>query len=343
MSAPFQVRRTFVGRGLAGLGLVTLARAADTGAMVFGRGLAHAQEIWAQIAGLSAEVTRVGKFYTVSKNVFDPVVDARTWKLAVQGKVERPYSLTLDELRQLPAVTKPHTLMCISNEIGGDLISNALWKGAPLKIVLEKAGIRPGAAKLILRGRDGYSDSFPLSAALRDGTILAYEMNGKPLERQHGFPARVLVMGIYGIKNVKWLSELEVVDYDYKGYWQTRGWSDAAPYKTFSRIDVPAPGATLRRAERSWMAGVAFAGDRGVRAVEVSVDGGTSWQPARVKPAMGDHAWALWAFEWTPAVAGTATLRVRAVDGTGAVQPAGPQPPLPDGVEGLHTVAVKVA
>ncbi len=343
MTLPGQNRRTFLGRGLTGLAVAVLAGAADTVAAGFGRGLAHAQEIWGQIAGLATEITPVGKFYTVSKNIFDPAIDAKTWKLVVKGKVERPFDLTLDELRRLPSVSKPHTLMCISNEIGGDLISNAVWKGVPLKVILDRAGVRPGATKLVLRGRDGYSDSFTLSTALLGGTILAYEMNGKPLERQHGSPARALVMGIYGIKNVKWLSELEVVDQDYKGYWQARGWSDTAIYKTFSRIDVPGPGAALKRGERNWLAGVAFAGNRGIRAVEVSVDGGKAWQPARVKPAMGDHTWALWAFEWIPATAGPATLMIRAVDGTGAAQPVGPTPPLPDGVEGLHSVAVQVA
>lgn len=335
-------RRTFLGRVLAGFGLVGLARGAHTVTTGFGRSLAHAQEIWAQVRGLPSEVTPVGTFYTVSKNIFDPEIDARSWRLAVKGEVERPYSLTLNELRQLPAVTKPHTLMCISNEIGGDLISNAIWKGVPLKTLLEKAGVRPSARKLILRGRDGYSDSFPLTAALLDGTIVAYDMNDKPLERQHGFPARVLVMGLYGIKNVKWLSELEVAAFDYKGYWQRRGWTDTANYKTFSRIDVPAADTTLTRGQRSWIAGVAFAGDRGIRAVQVSVDGGVSWQPARVKSAMGDHTWVLWGFEWTPTVPGAATLRVRAIDGAGVMQPVGPTPPLPDGVEGIHSAAVRI-
>lgn len=342
MTAGAQNRRSFLGRALVGLGLVAFGRAADTVIAGLGRGLAYAQEAWARIAGLSTEVTPVGKFYTVSKNVFDPAVDGKTWKLTIKGKVKRPYTLTLDELRQLPAVTKPHTLMCISNEVGEDLISNATWTGVPLKTILERAGIQPGTTELILRARDGYSESFPLSAALREGTILAYEMNGKPLEKQHGFPARVLVMAIYGIKNVKWLSELEVADYDYKGYWEVRGWSDTAIYKTFSRIDVPQPGAVLKRGERNWIAGVAFAGDRGIKAVEVSVDGGESWQPARVKAPMGDHTWVLWAFEWRSAAPGKATLVVRAVDGAGAVQPAGPKSPLPDGVEGLHTFPVTV-
>jgi DMSO/TMAO reductase YedYZ molybdopterin-dependent catalytic subunit len=343
MTFPRPSRRTFLGRGLAGLVVAAVARAVDTVAAGFGRGLAHAQEVWGQIAGLAAEITPVGKFYTVSKNIFDPAIEAKTWKLSVKGKVERPYDLTLDELQRLPSVTKPHTLMCISNEIGGELISNAMWRGAPLKVILDRAGMRPGARKLALRGRDGYSDSFPLSTALLEGTILAYEMNGKPLERQHGFPVRALVMGLYGIKNVKWLSELEVVAHDYKGYWQARGWTDSAIYKTFSRIDIPGSGAVVKRGELSWIAGVAFAGDRNTRAVEVSVDAGTSWRPARVKPAMGNHTWVLWAFEWTPAAPGTATLMVRAVDGTGARQPVGPTPPLPDGVEGLHSVSVMVA
>ena len=128
----------------------------------------------------------------------------------------------------------------------------------------------------------------------------------------------------------------------YKGYWPARGWSDTAIYKTFSRIDAPAPGAVLKRGARAWIAGVAFGGDRGIRAVEVSVDEGTTWQPTRLKPGMGDHTWLLWAFEWTPAATGPATLMVRAIDGTGALQPVGPKPPLPDGVEGLHAVSVKV-
>lgn len=342
MTSLSEGRRTFLGRTLAGLGLVALARAIDGLAPGFARGLAHAQELWTQIRGLSAEVTPVGSFYTVSKNIFDPAVDAATWRLAIKGKVERPANLTLNELRGLPSITKPHTLMCISNEIGGDLISNAAWKGVALKTVLERAGILPGARQLILRARDGYTDSFPLTAALRDGTILAYEMNGRPLEPRHGFPLRALVMGLYGFKNVKWLSELEVADSDYKGYWPARGWTDTAIYKTSSRIDAPPPGAVLTRGARTWIAGVAFGGDRGIRGVEISVDEGTTWRPARLKSAMGDHTWVLWAFEWTPAATGPATLMVRAIDGTGALQPIGPKPPLPDGVEGLHAVSVNV-
>ncbi len=343
MRSPGPDRRTFVGRALAGFALLGLARATDPADALFGRGFAHAQETWTPVSGLSTEVTPVGRFYTVSKNVFDPAIDAKAWKLAVRGKVARPYHLTVDDLRRLPAVTKPHTLMCISNEIGGDLISNAWWTGVPLRVILEAADVQPGATKVVLRAQDGYSDSLPLSVALLDGTIVAYEMNGKPLERQHGFPARVLAMGLYGIKNVKWLAAVEVVDHDYKGYWQRRGWTDTAEYKTCSRIDVPGPRAVLPVGERRWVAGIAFAGNRGVARVELSTDGGRSWQPARLKPAMGDHTWVLWAVEWTPTVPGRTALMVRAVDGRGVVQPVGPAPPLPDGVEGFHSIETQVA
>lgn len=292
-----------------------------------------------KIQGLPPEVTPVGKFYTISKNVFDPVVDAKTWRLHVKGLVERPYTLTYDELRGLPAVEQYATLECISNEVGGNLISNALWKGAPLRDLLNRAGIKTGATELILRARDGYSDSFPLHKALAEGTILAWEMNGVSLPKQHGFPARVIVPGIYGMKNVKWLTELEIADYDYKGYWESRGWSDEAIYKTMSRIDVPAAGQVDPHSP--YLGGIAFAGDRGIKGVEVSLDGGTTWRQAMLKPALSPYTWVLWALEWDPAadlLAGSHAVQVRAVDGTGTVQIAVGSPPLPDGASGYHTV-----
>ncbi|MBI2369979.1 MAG: molybdopterin-dependent oxidoreductase [Deltaproteobacteria bacterium] len=292
-----------------------------------------------KIRGLPPEVTPVGKFYTVSKNLFDPAVDARTWRLKVKGLVEQPYTLTYDELKALPAVQQYATLECISNEVGGGLISNALWKGVPLRDLLNRAGIKVGSIELILRAQDGYSDSFPLKKALEPGTILAWEMNGAPLARQHGFPARVIVPGIFGMKNVKWLTELEVANYDYKGYWEVRGWSDEAIYQTMSRIDVPAPGQV--DPGHPYLGGIAFAGDRGVRAVEVSLDGGKTWRRAMVKPALSPYSWVLWGLEWDPATdlpPGPHPVQVRAVDGTGAVQSAQVRPPLPDGATGYHAI-----
>lgn len=294
-----------------------------------------------KIRDLPPEVTPVGKFYTVSKNVFDPAVDAKMWRLQIKGLVERPYALTYDELKALPSVQRHATLQCISNEVGGDLIGNALWKGASLRDLLNRAGIKGSATELILRARDGYSDSVPLKRALAEGTILAWEMNGAPLAKQHGFPARVIVPGIYGMKNVKWLTELEVASFDYKGYWQSRGWSDEAIYKTMSRIDVPRAGPV--DPAHPYLGGIAFAGDQGIKAVEVSLDGGKTWRRAMVKPALSPYTWVLWAFEWDPAAdlpAGFHTVQVRAVDGNGAVQTAEVRPPLPDGASGYHALTL---
>lgn len=258
----------------------------------------------------------------------------------MKGLVEKPLTLTYEELTRLPPVTQHATLECISNEVGGDLISNALWKGVRLRDLLVRAGLKPGASEVILRARDGYSDGFPLKKALEDGTILAWEMNGKSLERQHGFPVRVIVPGIYGMKNVKWLTELEVANFDYKGYWESRGWADEAVYKTMSRIDI-LESLTLKRGEPGYLGGIAFTGDRGIRAVEISLDGGP-WRAATVKPALGPYTWVLWAYEWTPREAGTYTIKVRAIDGKGEIQTEIVRPPLPDGASGHHAVKMTV-
>ena len=331
-------RRSFITHAARGLALLAVVGALGRWVR---EATADVAEFFKKVAGLPPEITPVGKFYTVSKNVFDPTVDAKSWRLEVKGLVEKPYTLTYDEIVRQPPVTQYATLECISNEVGGDLISNALWKGTRLRDVLTRAGIKPGASELILRARDGYSDSFPLKKALEEGTLLAWEMNGKPLERQHGFPARVIVPGIYGMKNVKWLTELEVANFDYKGYWESRGWSDEAIYKTMSRIDIP-ESASLTRREPGYIGGVAFAGDRGIRAVEVSLDGGQTWRAVTVKPALGPYTWVLWAYEWTPQEAGTYTVKVRAVDAKGEIQTDVVRPPLPDGASGRHTVKVTV-
>ncbi|MBI4587970.1 MAG: molybdopterin-dependent oxidoreductase [Candidatus Rokubacteria bacterium] len=305
------------------------------------RAAAAAEEFWRAVVGLPPEMMPVGKFYTVSKNVFDPTVSASRWGLEIKGLVERPYKLTYEELKGLPAVTQPATLMCISNEVGGDLIGNAQWKGVRLKDLLAKAGIKPNAVEVILRAADGYSDSFPLKKGLEDGVLVVYEMNGAPLAKQHGSPARVIVPGIYGMKNVKWVTSVELADYDYKGYWEVRGWSDEAIYKTMSRIDVPA--GPLKAGEKAHIGGVAFAGDRGIRGVEVSVDGGQTWRTATVKPPLGPFTWVLWALPWTPPAPGTYALTARAIEKNGTLQTSEVRPPLPNGSSGWHSVTIRVS
>ena len=287
------------------------------------------------------EVTPSQDFYSVSKNLMDPAVDAATWKLTLGGLLEQPATLSYEELLALPWVEQFLTLECVENPVGGHLIGNALWRGVVLGDLLRPSGIRQGVRKVALRAADGYSDSITLEKALEPGTILAYLMNGEPLAQEHGFPARLLVPGIYGMKNVKWLTAVELVDYDFRGYWQQRGWSDRALILTMSRMDFPRNIEGLAEAEKYGMSGIAFAGDRGVSRVEVSTDGGRSWLPAVLKPALSPYSWVLWSREWSPPP-GSYTLQVRAADGRGEVQSGIQTGPLPNGSTGYHTVSVRI-
>ncbi len=293
--------------------------------------------VFPEIDGLAMEITSTDDFYLVSKNAFDPAVDSRRWKLEVTGMVDNPLSFSYDEIRALPSVEQYATLACISNEVGGDLIGTTLWKGVRLADVLKQAGLRTGVVDILLRASDDYTDSIPLERAMADGTLLVYAMNGEQLRPEHGFPLRLLVPGIYGMKNVKWITRIEAVDFDFKGYWQRRGWDDRAEYKTMSRIDAPAHAV---RGEAT-IAGFAFAGDRGITKVEVSTDGGRSWEPADIKQALSPYTWVLWQKQWTPAQAGKHLLIVRATDGHGIVQTSQLAPPAPSGSSGHHAVTIR--
>lgn len=331
-------RRTLLIGGLIGLPILL-------GADPLLRILAEAALPFPQIPGLSPEVTPNDKFYRISKNLFDPVVKVDKWSLDIKGMVERPLRLAYDGLKILPAVQQYTTLECISNEVGGDLISNALWKGVRLKELLDKAGVKSKAKKVVFTCADGYSTGIPLTKALHPDTILAYEMNGVPLPTDHGFPLRLINPGHYGMKNPKWITGIELTDRDYKGYWETRGWSDQARVKTMSRIDVPVGGSSTK-AGKQFIAGIAFAGDRGIQQVEVSTDDGRTWQKAVVKKALSPYTWVLWAFEWElskePTMHGRLLVKVRATDGKGQVQTAEVAPPLPDGASGLHAIMVRL-
>ena len=290
--------------------------------------------------GTVSEVTPTDQFYKVSKNFFaDPQVDGARWRLTVDGLVDQRLSLALLDLKTLPSVEKQHTLTCISNEVGGNLISNATWKGIRLADLLRKAGPRPGVQKVVLRGADGYADSITLEKAMDPSTLLVFEMNGEALPSGHGFPVRALIPDIYGMKNVKWLTGIELVNSDFQGYWQRGGWSDSAIIKTMSRIDVAKGDAT---GQSVTVAGVAFAGARGISTVEVSDDGGRTWKPATVEAPDRSNVWTLWVSEWKPSQKGNVKLLVRAVDGTGKVQSDVSTPPFPDGASGYHSVVVRV-
>jgi hypothetical protein len=291
--------------------------------------------------GLPPEITPNDDFYGVSKNFVDPKVEEAGWSLQIGGMVDKPYSLTLADIRALPFVTEARTLCCISNEVGGDLISNANWKGVHLKDLLERAGVKSGAVDLVIGARDGYTDSIPIDKALNGDVIAVYEMNGVPLPDKHGFPLRLLVPNIYGMKNVKWVTRLDVVATDYRGFWQEQGWSDIATIKTMSRIDFPRSNDLLPTGPTK-LGGVAFAGGRGVTKIEVTPDGGATWQAGTIRRPLGPYTWVLWTAS-LDLTEGQHQIKVRATDGTGQTQTNQYSDPLPDGSSGWDTITVRAA
>jgi DMSO/TMAO reductase YedYZ molybdopterin-dependent catalytic subunit len=292
------------------------------------------------VPGLPSEVTSNKDFYVVSKNVIDPTVQVNRWSLTVGGLVNAPFQLTYDELRALPATSQLTTLICISNPIGGPLIGNAKWTGVRLEELLQRAKPKPGVKDIALHAADGYSDSITFKTALTPTTLVAYAMNDEPLPMGHGAPVRLVVPGIYGMKNVKWLTRIEATDEDFKGFWERKGWSDIAIIKTMSRIDVPK--STKVDRGRNAIGGIAFAGDRGIATVEWSADGGITWKKASVKPALSPSSWVLWADEWNPQSSSRVNLQVRAIDGTEEIQIAEVTDSYPDGATGHHKVIVRL-
>jgi DMSO/TMAO reductase YedYZ molybdopterin-dependent catalytic subunit len=298
---------------------------------------------------LSPEVTSNDQYYVVSKNLFsDPIVNASSWNLTVDGQVDHPIVMNYQKVLTLPMQQQYESMMCISNEVGGEYMSNALWEGIRLKDLLQLAGVKPGATKVVFHAVDDYSDSIHLSKALEPTTLMAVRMNGVALPDEHGFPARMLVPGIYGMKHCKWLNRIEVVNYDYQGYWQMRGWSDGAPIHLTARIDTPLDGSTLSahmapaRDATTFIAGVAFSGNLGISEVDVSTDGGETWQVATLKQPLSMLTWVLWELEWRPNP-GNYTILARAIDMEGNVQTPIMEPPLPDGSTGYHTISVIVS
>lgn len=297
---------------------------------------------WTPVSGQTPEVTSAAQFYYVSKNLAsDPTIQQTSWRLSIKGLVGRPYSLSYGDLLALPSVERYHTLACISNDIGGDLISTARFTGVSLADVLNHAGIQTGASELIFRAADGYSDSLHLSQALDPRALIAYHINGEPLPTAHGFPARLLIPGLYGMKNGKWLTELEAGPGGFTGYWEERGWTREAHVKTMARIDTPHDN-DLLLLKPIFIAGVAYAAERGIARVEISTDDGEMWQPAILRQPLGNLTWTLWEFPWTPPASGTYVLAARAIDLDGRVQTPAFADPLPDGASGYHAIVVVV-
>lgn len=336
-------RRELLMRAVMLIAASTVGTLVAQGARMVARPVAaFAQSLFARINELPSEITANEQFYVVSKNPpgFDPIVDVTKWSLDVGGLVAQPRRFTYDELRAMPAVEQVQTLECISNEVGGDLISTARWRGVRLRdLLLRAGGPSPTAVRVAFRCADGYSEAHPIDDALNPTTILAYEMNGDPLPKAHGFPLRLLVPGLYGMKNPKWITKIEVVNTDFQGYWEASGWSDEAVVKTMSKFSTDAP--SYRVGEVA-LGGVAYGGDRGILEVEYSVDGGKTWQRGEVKPPLGPFTWVLWAALWTPTAVGEYTLKVRARDGKGVLQIARETRPLPDGASGYHSLRIRI-
>lgn len=294
------------------------------------------------VAGVSSFYTPNRDFYRVDTAIVVPQVAADSWSLRVHGMVDRPLSLTYDQLTARPLIERDVTLTCVSNEVGDPYVGNARWIGAHLAELLEQAGVRKGADQLVCRSADGMTIGTPLGAVM-DGrdAMLAVAMNGEPLPVEHGFPVRMVVPGLYGyVSACKWIVDIEVTTFGaFDAYWVRRGWARNGPIRTESRIDTPISEATVR-AGRVPVAGVAWAQHRGIERVEVQVDDGP-WQECRLGGVPSVDTWRQWVYDWD-ATPGRHRLRVRATDGEGRTQPEQVQPAFPSGATGWHTVHVTV-
>jgi DMSO/TMAO reductase YedYZ molybdopterin-dependent catalytic subunit len=299
-----------------------------------------------QVDGLGPVVTPNDSFYRIDTALITPTVNLDSWQLKVTGMVDREITLTFDELAQMPLLERYVTIACVSNEVGGHLVGNAKWTGVRLTDVLDMAGVQAGATQVVPRSVDGWTAGFPTSwvtdpANPRDA-LIAIKMNDAPLPAQHGFPARLIVPGLYGyVSATKWLSEIQLTTLEaVDAYWVPRGWAKEAPILTQSRIDVPRSNASVSSGPVA-VAGVAWAPDRGIEKVEVSVDGG-DWQAATLATEIGPTTWVQWKWAWQ-ATPGKHVIAVRATDGTGTVQAAEATPPAPDGARGYHRIQVQVS
>jgi DMSO/TMAO reductase YedYZ molybdopterin-dependent catalytic subunit len=294
---------------------------------------------------VDSEVTPNDSFYRVAIDILDPVVDASSWMLAVDGLVNTPKNYSLQDVQALPQASQFTTFECVSNNVNGNLISNAKWSGTKLSDLLADAGgVVNGAVYVVFYSVDGYSVGIPLAKAMLPDTLVAYGMNDVPLPVKHGFPLRGVVPGLYGMMSAKWVKRISVVGNVFEGYWQTRGWSKNGAIYTETFITMPGAGPVSMSQNNGSVivAGYAFAGDRGVSKVEVSFDNGVTWQQAELKTPLSDLTWALWAYEWKPSAAGEYKVVARATDGAGQVQTSTEQQTFPNGATGYAAAMVLV-
>lgn len=290
--------------------------------------------------GVTPTITTNNEHYVVTQNPIDPTANLDLWRLEVTGMVGNSGSLTYEQLKNLPSTSRAITLECISNGPGGRLISTAVWHGVTLSTLLAKhGGALPNARFVAFYSIDGYSISLPLNEALAVDPLLAWQMNGATLPNRHGFPLRALIPGRYGEENPKWLTRIELTDHFVSGLYADQGWYNG-PLPTMNRIDRPRDHLALGHPIE--IGGIAFAGPRGVQKVEVSANGGLTWNQATLEPPLSQDTWVLWSWQWMPTQPGQYTLEARVTDGTGDLQTSQRQNTVPNGATGYHMVTVQV-
>ncbi|MGB8020136.1 MAG: molybdopterin-dependent oxidoreductase [Candidatus Nanopelagicales bacterium] len=297
-----------------------------------------------RVPGAAPFVTPTKDFYRIDTALSVPTIDAASWSLRIHGLVDRELTLSFDDLLRRPLIERVVTLMCVSNEVGGNLVGNAVWTGVPIRDLLAEVGVRPEADMVLSTSQDRFTAGTPLDTLTdpRRDALLAVSMNGEPLPFEHGYPVRMVVPGLYGyVSATKWVVDLEVTRFDRaQGYWTPRGWSARGPIKLSSRIEVPAQGATRPLGEVV-VAGTAWAQHTGISAVQVSIDGGP-WREADLGEVPSSDTWRQWVYRWTDATAGRHRIQVRAVDTKGRVQDAVQRPTAPDGATGLHERTITI-
>jgi DMSO/TMAO reductase YedYZ molybdopterin-dependent catalytic subunit len=297
-----------------------------------------------EVSDLSPILVPNEDFYRIDTALSIPLIDLQEWTLSITGMVDRPYSISYADLLDMRMIERDVTLSCVSNEVGGHLVGNARWRGVPLKEILDRAGVVDGAQQVVGRSVDDFTVGFPVDAVY-DGrdSMVAVGMNGEPLPFEHGFPARLVVAGLYGyVSATKWISEIELTTWDgFDAYWVPRGWAKEAPIKTQSRIDAPTGSGSLAPGSHT-VAGVAWAPSRGISKVEVQLGENAPWVEAELSEPLSDNAWVQWQVDWDATESGRYVLTCRATDGEGNLQTEEIQRPAPDGATGWHHKTVSI-
>jgi DMSO/TMAO reductase YedYZ molybdopterin-dependent catalytic subunit len=295
----------------------------------------------------NSEVTANGSFYRVAIDLIDPSVAASSWSLRLSGAVLNPKKYGLADLEALPSVDEYNTFECVSNVVNGNLIGNAKWTGVRISDLFGDAGgALPSAKYVVFYSVDGYSVGIPISKAMMQDSVIAYRMNDATLPVRHGYPLRAVIPGLYGMMSAKWINEIKLVESVYIGYWQNRGWSNDGSVHTEALIMVPDNQSSVSLSKSNGsvlLGGVAYAGDRGISNVEISVDGGKTWKAAELKKALSKLTWTLWAYDWHPPSTGAFDVYARATDGAGVVQTSVVTDTFPNGATGYAMIMVNVA